>query len=145
MTRRPQEQEEQLAREVAPATPPVPDSRRDVLYQVDLEEVCRTRFLVLQSCPFQLRGRFKQASRVALEILHNGVVGHDLLLETRGWKLFILLPFMLLRRPRGLAKVGKDELCCRFDKFIAGEWADLIREGHQACAQEGHATHHGLD
>ena len=43
------------------------------------------------------------------------------------------------------AKVGKDELCRRFDKFIAGEWADLIRDGLQACAQEGHATHHGLD
>ena len=100
---------------------------------------------MLQSCPFQLRGRFRQASRVALETLHNGVVGHDVLMETRGWKLFILLPFILLRRHRGCAQVGKDELCRRFDKFIAGEWADLIREGHQGCAQEGHETHHGVD
>ena len=70
-----QEQEEQPARGVVPATPPVPDSRWDVLDQVNLEEVCRTRFPVLQSCPFFLRGRFRQASRVALETLDNGWSG----------------------------------------------------------------------
>ena len=42
--------------------------------------------------------------------LHNGVNGHDSLMETRGWKLYILLPSMLLRGPRGHAKMGKDEL-----------------------------------
>ena len=61
------EQEEQQAQGVAPITSPSPDSRWEVLDQVNLEEVCRTRFLVLQSCPFQLRGRFRQACRVALE------------------------------------------------------------------------------
>ena len=73
------------------------------------------------------------------------MVAHDVLTETRGWKLFILLPNMLLRRPSGFAKVGKDELCRRFDKFVAGEWVDLIREGHQGCAQEGQVTHHQVD
>ena len=83
-----------------------------------MEEVSRTRFPVLQSCPFQLGGRFRQASRVALETLHNGVIGHDLFMETTGWKLFILLLFMLLRRPRGHAKVGKDELGRRFESSL---------------------------
>ena len=83
--------------------------RWDVL---DLEELCSKRFLVLQSCPFQMRGRVRQATR------QWSVV-------TFSWRprlLFILLPFMLFwRRPCGHAKVGKDELCRRFDKFIAGQ------------------------
>ena len=33
------------------------------------------------SYPFQVRGRFRQATRVALETLHNGVLGHDTLME----------------------------------------------------------------
>ena len=52
---------------------------------------------------------------------------------------------MLLRRPRGHAKVGKDELCRRFDKFAAGQWADLLLEGHQSSAQGVEATHIGAD
>ena len=87
----------------------------------------------------------RQATRVALETLHYGVLGHDTLMETRGWKLFILFLFMLLRRPRGHAKVGKDELCRRFDKFAAGQWVDLLLEGHQSSAQGVEATHIGAD
>ena len=59
--------------------------------------------------------------------------------------MFILQPFMLLRRPRGHAKVGKDELCRRFDKFAAGQWADLLLEGHQSSAQGVEATHIGAN
>ena len=129
-------QEQEPARVVAPATPPVPESRWDVLDQVNFEEVCRTRFPVFQSCPFQLRGRFRQASRVA---------------QWSGWsrcphgEIVHSVAFHVAQETPCRAKVGKDELCRRFDKFIAGEGADLIREGHQACALEGHATHHGLD
>ena len=74
------------------------------LDDVNLEEVFNRCFPVLQSCLFQVR-RFIQATRVALETLHNVVLGHDTLMETRGWKLFILLPFMLLRRPHGQGRV----------------------------------------
>ena len=140
-----QEQEEHRVRRVAPEPTSDPDARWDVMDDVNLEEISSKRFRVLQSCPFQMRGRFRQATRVALETLHNGVVGHDSLMKTRGWKLFILLPFMLLWRPRGHAKVGKDELCRRFDKFSAGRWADLIREGHQATTQGVDTTRIGAD
>ena len=128
-----------------PGPSPLVDARWEALDDVNLEEVFNRRFPVLQSCPFQVRGRFRQATRVALETLHSGVLGHDTLMETRGWKLFILLPFMLLRRPHGHAKVGKDELCRRFDKFAAGQWADLLLEGHQSSAQGVEATHIGAD
>ena len=83
-----QEQEKQWTR-----------SRWDVLDQVNLEEVCRTRFAVLQNCQFQLRGRFRQAARVALDS-EQCSDGQDVLMETRGWKLFILLPFMLVSVPK---------------------------------------------
>ena len=127
-----------------PGLSPMVDGRWEAVDDVNLEEVFNRRFLVLQSCPFQVRGRFRQATRVALETLHNGVLGHDTLMEPEVGN-FILLPFMLFRRPRGHAKVGKDELCRRFDKFAAGQWVDLLLEGHQSSVQGVEATHIGAD
>ena len=67
---------------------------------VDLSAVYRTRFAVLQNCPFQFRGRFRLAARQALEARQEAVLNHDIEMEIRAWKLFCLFPFMLLRRPR---------------------------------------------
>ena len=76
-----------------------------------------SRFRVLQSCPYHLRGRFRKACRQVLESRHEGVQARDDVKETRSWKMFCLLPFMLLRRPAGQGRVGKAELCRRFDQF----------------------------
>ena len=42
--------------------------------------------------------------------------------EVRAWKLFLLLAFMLLHRPVGEGRVGKEELSNRFDKVSDGQW-----------------------
>ena len=52
----------------------------------------------------------------------------DVQSETRAWKLFTLLPFMLLRRVPGQSQVSKDELHARFNKFGDGQWAELLDE-----------------
>ena len=44
---------------------------------VDLSAVYRTRFAVLQNCPFQFRGRFRLAARQALEARQEAVLNHD--------------------------------------------------------------------
>ena len=54
--------------------------------------------------------------------------------QDRGWKLFLLLPRMLLHKPaRGT--IPKAKLVACFDKFAAGQWNDIINEGVQ-CAED---------
>ena len=72
--------------------------------------------------------------RVALQERHDAVVAGDRQRQIRVWKAFALLPFMLLRRPQGQRNVGKGELCARFDKFGAGQWAELLEEAQHSVA-----------
>ena len=86
----------------------VPKNRTpwEMFDDIDLEEEFQhRRFQVLQGCPAHLKGRFRQAARVALEARHNAVHNNDHTMEVRSWKLFLLLPFMLLRKELG--KWGK--------------------------------------
>ena len=46
--------------------------------------------------------------------------------DTRAWKLFLLLPRMLLSRPPRGGRVPRKQLEERFQKFSAGQWAELI-------------------
>ena len=100
------------------------------------ERVYDSRFRVLQSCPHHLRGRFRKACRQVLERRHEGVQAGDDVKETRSWKMFCLLPFMLLRRPAGEGRVGKAELCRRFDQFSEGQWKRLYEEGFRDIRSE---------
>ena len=71
--------------------------------------------------------------RLALEEVSESA-GNVVQME-RGWKLFLLLPRMLLHRhPRG-GLVSKAKLSERFDKFVRGEWNQLIRASMQ-CDEE---------
>ena len=98
------------------------------LDSVSLVEVFGRRVPVLQSCPYHIRGRFRQAVRQALELRSHAVRTQDRVSEVRGWKLFCLLPLMLLRRENGGSKVSKQELCRRFDLFVEGKWETLLHE-----------------
>ena len=96
----------------------------------DLDDVCLRRvfecqFRVVQGCPAFLKGRFRHAVRVALEKRQQVVAG-DTTGEVRAWKLFLLLPFTLLRRPIGEGQVGKEELSTRFDKFSDCQWMRIF-------------------
>ena len=55
--------------------------------------------------------------------------------EERAWKLFGLVPVMLLHRPRGTGSVGKDELVSRADDFVRGRWTDLLENIHDTSRQ----------
>ena len=69
---------------------------------------------------------------MALEARH-AVHNNDHTMEVRAWKLFFLLPFLLLRKARG---VGKDELSRRFDKFSEGQWRTLFEEARRAVQMD---------
>ena len=50
----------------------------------------------------------------------------------RGWKLFILIPRMLLFRPARGGKVPKNQLLDRLSKFADGQWLDLLGKSQEA-------------
>ena len=52
----------------------------------------------------------------------------------RGWKLFVLLPRMLLFKPPRGGKVSKNALLDRFTKFAQGQWLDLLTPSVAASA-----------
>ena len=65
----------------------------------------------MKSVPYFLRGGCRAAVRLALEEIVSGWDSDDVVKHERGWKLFFLLPRMLLSRPcRGRigpeAKIG---------------------------------------
>ena len=118
-----------------PAPESFSDSSWSKLDQVLLSQVFDTRFRVLQSCPDHFRGRFRQAARCALEARLQASIAGDLTAEHRAWKLFCLLPFMLLRKPIQQGRVEKSELCRRFDMFNEGKWKGLVEEGISEVAR----------
>ena len=59
----------------------------------------------------------------------------DAVREERGWKLFLLLPRMLLHRaPRG-GTIPKAKLLGRFNLFNAGAWLDLLEASRKVNQQ----------
>ena len=100
----------------------------EFLDEVNLQEICLRKFKVLQSCPVQLKGRYRQACRVVLEALHVAVMEHDETRELRTWKLFSVLPFWLLLRRGSQGRVARDELLRRFNLFEEGHWTDSMQK-----------------
>ena len=90
------------------------------LDQVDLVEVFKPRASVMKSVPKFLCGAFRIALRTALqEAVLGGDVG-DEVRQTRGWKLLLLLPRMLLSKAPHGGTIGKDKLVQRFQLFAEG-------------------------
>ena len=84
--------------------------------------------------------------KVAMEAVHTAVEQRDPSTEARGWGLFSLWPFWLLRKPPSQGRVGKSELSERFEAFTRGHWGALhlaaIRDASQTRVPEtsGHQT-----
>ena len=55
--------------------------------------------------------------------------------QSRAWKLWLLLPRMLLQRPPGVRMLSKDDWRTRIEHFQQGQWIYLLaRAHHQAQA-----------
>ena len=89
----------------------------------DLEVVFSRRAVLMKTVPHFLRGAFRNAMRLAVEEATHAQAGQ----HERGWKLFVLLPRMLLHRPSRGGNIPKNKLVSRFDDFSAGRWDVLIR------------------
>ena len=90
---------------------------------------------MMKSVPRFLRGPYRLAMRVALEEMVAGYRSHNLTRQERGWKLFLLLPRMLLHRgPRGCG-IPRTKLLERFEMFVRGQWDNLL-EASRVCGDK---------
>ena len=93
---------------------------------VDLKEVFSNRAAVMRSVPSFLRGAFRTTMRVALTEIVKGIDEQSNVRMSRGWKLFLLLPRLLLHKPVRGGLVPKKTLEARFHMFQMGQWHELL-------------------
>ena len=96
------------------------------LDSVDLSECLLRRVPMLKSCPRFLRGRLRQCWGFALRERCSAKLAGDVNAEVRAWKLFCLVPMMILCKPRSAGSVGRDELAKRIEDFEGGRWVELL-------------------
>ena len=91
------------------------------LDEIDLVEQFQRRPVIMRSVPVVMSGSFKAAMRLAIDEVADGVAVHDEAKQERGWKLFLLLPRMLLQRPSRGGLVPKSKLVERLRRFATGD------------------------
>ena len=93
----------------------------------DISAIFSRRASVMRSLQKFLSGAFRSAMWVALHEIVTGAERHDEAAQCRGWKLFMLLPRLLLFRPPRGGNISKQELLERFSAFSRGEWDQLMQ------------------
>ena len=96
------------------------------LDQVDLQKALEQKYCGFQTPPSFLKGRLRQALTFALEAIMQA---HTQEQTVRAWKLWMLLPRMLLHRPPGTRTLSKPEWRTRIANFQQDEWILLLRQG----------------
>ena len=105
------------------------------LDEVDLAEVFEVRACVMKSIPKFMRGAYRGAMKLSLQEIQRGSVVNNSTVETRGWKLFFLLPRLLLFKPPRGGLVPRGRLQERMSKFASGEWELLLRVSLESSLQ----------
>ena len=98
---------------------------------IDLRTTFARRASVMKSIPHWLKGPFRNALKLAMEEAICPGVFH----QERGWKLFLLIPRLLLHRPPRGEPVPKSKLVQRFDDFARGDWEKLFQSSNK-CDEE---------
>ena len=98
-----------------------------------LRTVFQRRAVVMRTVPPFFRGPFRNALRVAMDEAIGGIEVLDELRQERAWKLFLLLPRMLLQRPGRGGLVPRSKIEERLRQFAEGRWADLVNESIQSA------------
>ena len=95
---------------------------------------------MLKTCPHFLTGRLQESFNLALRERFRARLEGNLETETRAWKLFGLIPVMLLHRPSGTGSVGRRALTQRVGDFARGLWTDLIQRACNTVPRPRSAT-----
>ena len=107
------------------------------LDEIDLQETLMKKFIGFQSPPTFLKGRMRQAMQFALEAILQATTADQTL---RSWKLWLLLPRMLLHRPPGIRTISKPDWRLRIAQFQEGEWTTLLRQAAAANPQRANIS-----
>ena len=99
---------------------------------VDLVDAFAKRARVFKSPPAFLKGAFRSCLRLALEEVECGRSEFIDVRSVRGWKLFLLVPRLLLYRGARGGKIPKKQLQERFTLFAQGHWLHLLRLSAEA-------------
>ena len=102
--------------------------------QLNLEDCFLTKVPTLRKCPHFLRGRLREVFSFVLRERCRAKMENDVEGEVRAWKLFGLIPAMLLHRPKGVGSVGRAELVHRFNDFQQGHWEQLWHRAQAAAS-----------
>ena len=106
---------------------------------VDLKSVFRNRASLMRSPPAFLKGMYKSAIRVALTEFQQA--GRDETRRCRAWKLFLLIPRMLLFRPARGGLLPRGQLEERFNQFMSGQWTQLLIASRECSDQACRSQH----
>ena len=119
-----------------PGPPPLPETEprpiehpgqyREALASldsIDLVATLQSKVCIFQSPPQFLKGRIRHALTVALEAILAANTPES---STRAWKLWSLLPRMIMHRPPGTRTLAKDIWRARITAFQAGQWLTLL-------------------
>ena len=99
---------------------------------VDVGHLFSMRAVLMKSPPAFVKGAYRVGLRVALrEILQRREHSDDAR-SARGWKLFLLLPQMLLFRPPRGGLIPKQRFL-DFQLFARGEWMQLLLPSRECC------------
>ena len=104
----------------------VPEASWALLDDADLRHFFSLRIPTIRSCPASLRGRWRHALCFALSARRTAREKHCSDSELRAWRLFGLLPVLLLHKPPGQGRVARSALAKRFDDFAKGDWTPLL-------------------
>ena len=111
-----------------------------LLVCVNLTVVFRQRAAVMRTVPHFLRSSFRNATKLAPEEATWENHRMDTVRQERGWKLFMLLPRMLLHRPPGGGLISKEKLVGRVQMFARRDWIPLLRASATCDEQAARAT-----
>ena len=102
---------------------------------MDLETVSQ-RACLMKSVPGFMKGFYRLAMSVALAEIDEGRNHRALLRTSRGWKLFLALPRLLLHRPPRGGQIPKVQLQRRIDAFSRGDWASLLASEQESSSRQ---------
>ena len=92
---------------------------------INLRDVFRRKATVMKVPPKMFRGAYCAALRFAMNEVRIGCRESNVEKQARGWKLFLLIPRLLLHRPARGGLIPRGKLRERFEKFAQGRWVEL--------------------
>ena len=119
-----------------PSAAGMPPGTWEQLDHMHVEDLFLMKIPMFRSCPKFLRGRLREGFACTLRERFRAKQVGDEVGERRAWKLFALIPLMLLHRPRNTGSMGRDD---------HGQWSELVDDVVAQQCQESQANQHAQE